>query len=469
MRLLNVDEPELEFGGAQPHIDIRFGLKDYGPLDLLSTQSPKAIRIGLVGTSEGVEGFSEWIKRCRNGIAAKKSRQPNLFPSFPSHDGKTAFNCEFGTDSLLSKELGGTQLLKLAKVSTVEERIKQAVDIFVAEIAHLCEKTKPDVIVCSFPEELGPLLDDPAQTTSYDFHDLLKARAMHVRVPLQLVLPSLWDPSKARKVKRSGVARALQDEATRAWNIHSALYYKAGGTPWRLKRLSTALDTCFVGISFYRSLDRSNLSTSIAQIFNERGEGVVIRGSVATVSKDDLQPHLREEDAFQLLKEALKLYKREHHNLPARLVVHKTSSYSDWERTGFDQAVAEADISTHDLLHLRPSDLRLYRDGVYPPLRGTSLEVESDEFILYTKGSVPFFQTYPGMYVPRPLEVRVASSEQTVRFLAHEILALTKLNWNTTQFDGGDPVTIQASREVGQVLRFCGDEQIIAPRYAFYM
>jgi hypothetical protein len=40
---------------------------------------------------------------------------------------------------------------------------------------------------------------------------------------------------------------------------------------------------------------------------------------------------------------------------------------------------------------------------------------------------------------------------------------------DTTQFDGGDPVTIQASREVGQVLRFCGDEQIIAPRYAFYM
>jgi hypothetical protein len=165
----------------------------------------------------------------------------------------------------------------------------------------------------------------------------------------------------------------------------------------------------------------------------------------------------------------LKLYKREHHNLPARLVVHKTSSYSEGERTGFEQAVAQAEISTHDLLHLRPSDLKLYRDGVYPPLRGTTLELEGDEFILCTKGSVPFFQTYPGMYVPRPLDVRVVSSEQTVRFLAHEILALTKLNWNTTQFDGGDPVTIQASRVVGQVLRFCGDDQIIAPRYGFYM
>jgi hypothetical protein len=379
------------------------------------------------------------------------------------------FNCEFRTDSLLVRELGRKQLLRLGQVSTIEERIKQAVDFFVGEIEHLCEKTKPDVIVCSFPEELSQLLDDPRQTTSYDFHDLLKARAMHVRVPLQLVRPSLWDPTKATTAKGSGEPRVLQDEATRAWNIHCALYYKAGGTPWRLKRLSTELDTCFVGISFYRSLDRFNLSTSIAQVFNERGDGVVIRGSVATVSKDDLQPHLPEEDAFQLLKEALKLYKREHHNLPARLVVHKSSSYSEGERTGFDQALAEAEISTYDLLHLRPSELRLYRNGVYPPLRGTTLELEDDEFILYTKGSVQFFQTYPGMYIPRPLDVRVASAEQTVRFLAHEILALTKLNWNTTQFDGGDPVTIEASRMVGQVLRFCGDDQMIAPRYGFYM
>lgn len=469
MRLFNVDEPELEFGGAQSHIDIRFGLKDYGPLDLLSTQSPKSIRLGVVGTPESVDGFSQWIAKCRNGLEAKTSRQPYLFPAFPSHDGKTAFNCEFVTDALLAREIGRAQFLKLSQIPKIEDRIKQAVDIFVAEIEHLCDKSKPDVIICSFPEELIPLLDDAQQTTPYDFHDLLKARAMHVRVPLQVVLPSLYDPSKARKIKRSGVARTLQDEATRAWNIHCALYYKAGGTPWRLKRLSTALDTCFVGISFYRSLDRSSLSTSIAQVFNERGEGVVIRGAVATVSKDDRQPHLQEEDAFQLLKEALKLYKREHHNLPARLVVHKSSSYSDEERTGFEQAVADAEISTHDLLHLRPSDLRLYRNGVYPPLRGTALELESDEFILYTKGSIPFFETYPGMYVPRPLDVRIVSSEQTARFLAREILALTKLNWNTTQFDGGDPVSIQASREVGQILRFCAADQVIAPRYGFYM
>ncbi|MEA2260151.1 MAG: hypothetical protein QOJ51_2976, partial [Acidobacteriaceae bacterium] len=124
---------------------------------------------------------------------------------------------------------------------------------------------------------------------------------------------------------------------------------------------------------------------------------------------------------------------------------------------------------THDLLHLRPSDFRLYRDGVYPPLRGTGLSLDDDEFLLYTRGSVPFFQTYPGMYVPRPKNIRIESSEQTHAFLAQEILALTKLNWNTTQFDGGKPVTLRASHEVGHVLRFCGEDQIIAPRYSFYM
>ena len=31
-------------------------------------------------------------------------------------------------------------------------------------------------------------------------------------------------------------ARFSRCEATRAWNIHTALYYKAGGIPWRLVR-----------------------------------------------------------------------------------------------------------------------------------------------------------------------------------------------------------------------------------------
>jgi hypothetical protein len=303
----------------------------------------------------------------------------------------------------------------------------------------------------------------------YDFHHLLKARAMSLRVPIQIILPATYDETKARKQSSAGIVRPLQDEATRAWNIFCALYYKAGGTPWRLIRASTALQTCYVGVSFFESLDRSVLLTSVAQVFNERGEGVVVRGGTAAISKDDRQPHLNEEGAFTLLRSALARYKEIHRTLPARIVIHKSSSYSEEERLGFEQALAEVEIESYDLLHLRESEGRLYRAGVYPPLRGTMLELSEDESFLYTRGSVPFFETYPGLYVPKPTHITIEAAEQTKRFLNQEILALTKLNWNSTQFDGASPVTLRASREVSKVLRFCEPGQKIEPRYSFYM
>jgi hypothetical protein len=37
--------------------------------------------------------------------------------------------------------------------------------------------------------------------------------------------------------------------------------------------------------------------------------------------------------------------------------------------------------------------------------------------------------------------------------LAEEVLALTKVNWNTTQFDRKLPAPIKAAREVGRILK----------------
>ena len=52
------------------------------------------------------------------------------------------------------------------------------------------------------------------------------------------------------------------------------------------------------------------------------------------------------------------------------------------------------------------SSARLFRYGAYPPLRGTLLSLDAREQLLYTRGSVEFFSTYPGMYVPQPLALR---------------------------------------------------------------
>jgi hypothetical protein len=82
MKVEHIQEPELEFGNGR-HIDIRFGLMSYGPVDFARSQAPRQIRLGMVGTTHTTEAVDAWLTRCRDGISAKKSNQPNLFPVSP--------------------------------------------------------------------------------------------------------------------------------------------------------------------------------------------------------------------------------------------------------------------------------------------------------------------------------------------------------------------------------------------------
>jgi hypothetical protein len=296
---------------------------------------------------------------------------------------------------------------------------------------------------------------------------------MQLGTPTQLVVPGTFDRSQRRRQKRKpNQTRAQQDDATSAWNFHTALYYKAGGFPWRLTRERSDFQTCYVGVSFYYALDRSNILTSMAQIFDERGDGIVVRGAPIRLPKDDRTPHLEEEDAKRLLSQALAHYRREHENAPARVVLHKTSRFNAAEREGFTAALEEERVSRVDFVSI--SDFhapRLFRTGLYPVMRGSMASLSDREHLLYTRGSVDFFRTYPGMYVPRSLLFNLdeVMATSTPRALSREILALTKMNWNKTQFDQSEPITVHAARRVGRILKYLGPHDRIESRYSYYM
>ena len=62
-----------------------------------------------------------------------------------------------------------------------------------------------------------------------------------------------------------------------------------------------------------------------------------------------------------------------------------------------------------------------------------------------------------------------AATSTPKRTLAEEMLALTKLNWNNTQFDNGAPIVVTAARKVGNILKYVPDAETPQSRYSFYM
>jgi hypothetical protein len=491
MKFSFFDEPDLEFANGGTHVDVRFGIARYGPLDLGDTKAPAQLKVGLVGTDETIAAIRGWFERCKSGIARKDSKLANLFPEFPGFSQDTSFHASLLFHDRWSSSIRQREIDAVLTHSDGDETVRQSVGMFLDRAEELVQQGGPMVIVCVPPHDLLAAVDerrggprdadeqeidegsenvDPHRPPTIIFHDLLKAEGMRLSVPIQMVRPKTYQGKQpARKKGQKTLSTPLQDEATRAWNIHSALYYKAGGIPWRLLRDAAELTTCFVGISFYRSLDRTRLLTSVAQVFNERGEGVIVRGGQAQLDKDDKTPHLSEFDAHALLKQAIEVYRQEHKTSPARIVVHKTSRVTPEEAAGFDGAAQEHSIDKVELLTVRRSFTRLFREGTYPPLRGTFLELQSASGLLYLKGSVNFFETYPGMYVPRPLEFTTFRAETPLDQLAREMLSLSKLNWNNTQFDGGEPITVRAARQVGDILKCVPDGGKVQPTFRFFM
>lgn len=489
MRVDFLHEPELEFGAGR-HIDIKFGLMNYGPLDFDSSLAPKRIKLGIVGTPETIEGVAKWLEKCRSGVSAKRSKRPNLFPRFPGFGEGMPLCADLVLDGQLQRSIPQSRFDALCRQPKTDVVLQNVARLFLDELEYLAQKTTVDVFVCAFPlvltqylsqSEDDDVISDIDQEAAEEqgtqpisskiiFHDLLKAKAQRLRKPLQIIRPATYDERKRPKQKRqTEEARQLQDEATRAWNLYAALYYKAGGVPWRLVRDPSQLSACYIGISFYRSLDKRRLLTSTAQVFNERGEGVILRGGAASVSKNDRQIHLSADDAQSLLGNALQTYQREHKNFPARVVVHKSSVHNTEEIEGFERALRgfSIDPELSDFVSLTDSYTRLFRASRYPPLRGTLFDTGGSLFVLYTKGSVNFFSAYPGLYVPRPLGFRCDRTADTPTFIAQEILGLTKMNWNNTQFDGGQPITLRAARQVGSILKHLGTDP--EPSYRFYM
>ena len=473
-----LEEPMLEFGEQGQHIDPRLGLARYGPLQPMPGD---LVSIGIIGTAETTEGVERWIDRLKSEVPGKSDKLPNLFPRFPGLGNENPFRCRFEVNPTARRVLPLRDVADVVKIRKHGEAVEEAAALFKDQAEAMFEGSeRPDVIVAALPFDLIQRVvndvsgspddeSDERDDGPIDFRDLLKAQALHLQRPTQLMWPTTWDDRAKIPRKLKPTLRRVQDPATRAWNFLNGLFYKAGRTPWRLPRPDEQLKTSYVGIGFYRDLAGQRLLTSTAQMFDERGKGLIVRGGRARVDKGDRHPYLDRNDAYDLVQRSLKAFFLHHRHFPARVVVFKTSRFERGEVDGIGEALGEANVAYSDLVWVSEnSPITLHREGSYPPLRGTFVGLGANA-VLFTRGSVPYYRTYPGLRVPNPLMLRPHRHDTPFTDIARDVLALSKMNWNTTQFDGALPIPIRAARQVGRVLKHVPIAQHEASEYTKYM
>ncbi|NYT00635.1 MAG: hypothetical protein GKB99_02790, partial [Methanocellales archaeon] len=382
-----IKEPYLEFSQGI-HCCPRAGITEYMVYDSKFKVRKKEIFVGAVGTSQSLQSLNEWIEKCSNFIAAKpNSNQPNLYTSFSGFNENSGFSAKLIYEEEITKRIFNRDIKRVLEIRNWNKLVSEAVDLFYNNILFLAQNRNVDVIVCVIPNnlykkivnknednEVEEKIDDTHTDIEMNFRRALKAKAMHLSRPIQIIRQLTFQDTSTQ-----------QDIATKAWNFCTAVYYKTGQTvPWKLIKNEARSAACYVGIGFYRSRDKKILNTSLAQIFNDLGNGVILRGTPVEIDKNDRRPHLTSGQAYELLSSAINEYEFALETSPGRLVIHKTSNFSDEEIAGLRGAAEDRRINSIDFITILDSTFRFFRDGIYPPARGLSFKLDRDHHILYT-------------------------------------------------------------------------------------
>lgn len=466
--LSHFEEPEIHFrDGAD--VWPKRGLYKYGPR--LNNDQHQAINIAAIGDAESIRLLNELFLDMREVIhpdLGSDNISPWRFP-FPGLNERSNLELtiafperwkarilEMDIDSIRAQESTADQFDEF--LSMVREDIDWLAD----------DDPTPDVIVVCIPSAIMETLQEGSSSGDVivdgrNLHSQIKIVGMQKRIPTQLIKP---DTLKST----SDVGKA-----TKSWNLSVGLLYKAQrGYPWKTKELEEG--TCYAGVSFYQDKkpDGNIVRAALTHVFARKDYNILQSEPLRNITEDDNgQPHVSKAGAKQISEQIIDYYKKRNNGAsPERLVIHKSSSFWDDEREGF-LAGAE-DVQLHDYIHLRTKNtgVRLFPDGEFPPLRGTLLSVpEDDVHYLYTTGYVPEVATYEGSNIPEPIEIRPDSQCESDRdTICEDILLLTKLDWNTTEFAVKEPVTLKVSRKVSDVISEEGIDPAEAEKnYYYYM
>lgn len=472
------EEPLMEFEGGQYSCDPHDGLALFGAIGSAAGTTPPPYAV--IGQPQGLDLWAQFCRAFNRPSAVEDPSRHVLWRPFPTHE--VAFGSRWSEQALRVYELDATKLLKAADITDQHERCYSIVNEYLEPFDAIKKHDEqPKVVICIVPDRIwkncrplsrvsgGPRISsqekrlrkagqadffekfEPEQyNMSPDFRRQIKARSMGQDLPVQIVRESTLRLTEARTAGE----RQLTWLSDRLWNLSTALYYKTGRKPWRLRDVRPGV--CYVGIAFRRESEGSSTACCAAQMFIDSGDGLVFVGDFGPwYSPERNQFHLSPGAAKQLLSNVLGTYESMRTQTDPKITevfLHSRSSISRDEFDGYRAACGSGVKLVGIRVRTDFQGLRLFRPGKMPVLRGTFLRHNDRSGHLFASGFKPRLGTYDGVDVPAPLRIDIQHGDADLFQVGQDILALTKLNYNACRYGSAQPVTVKYSDAVGEIL-----------------
>jgi hypothetical protein len=424
--------------------------------------------VGIVGTQESIEKALKLLDEISQPIEQDANIDCVLHPSFPGLNIQGPFQVHLVTQSQWHRRLHKRDFRSLEECGDPNTRRWLLQEAFGGEVRSLSELENPPQVILCAPAEPFSMFSRPESGKDDSDRSLLQGALCNGRERssrnvnrlfraglkaecMGAVLTELiGDPGYFR-------TKGAQDRPSQAWKLSLALLHKVGLVPWRLANPSK--DTCFVGISIYRVSGRTSSSglKSLAHVVTGSGNGFVVDGDAfeRDVNGDkDNATHLDEEQARRLLFRAMDVFEKQTGVSPRKVAVYKRTPYSDGERRGFEDILAN--IPEYGLMTIASRGIVCMRPGRKPILRGMAIAFDDKLGLVFTSGYVPFLRGYSGNKIPEPLEITENWGSMSFQRAAEDLIRLTKLDLSSPDFCTDFPIMLAQAQAMADVFLSLG-------------
>ncbi len=423
------EEPKMSFNVDKDDKKVTInqikGLIAYAPIDVSFSKGiiRASIRISIIAPDQQVDKLISHLNRLKNKGTLKNSNDGFLQPYS-------------GFESIYRRGLDIPDKDDKLRCLIYDEKKALAIsrNAFVAMLKRGIDKIatnslETDVLIIYIPNKFKRFREDIDGINDFNLHDAIKLYGTDKGVKIQFI--------EEKSIN-------YYDNCKVMWGLSTSLYAKANGVLWHPAFFES--DTAFVGISYAYS-QKKGISIGCSQLFDCTGTGIrLIMRKIENPEFKGHNPYMKCDEARAVMSSLREQYYRSSPTQRlSRIVVHKTTPFTNEEIKGFTQALEGID----DIELLQIQELSPWRairfgeratDGAanFAIKRGTTIKVTDDSFLIWTHGTIQHedlkgkMNYYKGgRGIPSPLLVRRYYGKASGETLVNEILMLTKMNWNS--------------------------------------